>query len=216
MKKLEGKPAPKWNGLRIEIAKSRRGINDVSGFAFYHGRGAGYKPWDVFLGVPHNSATEHQVAHLVYHELMHTYGYKHHQYNDIPKSELERLFPDNLKLELKPDAVIRKKREPRPIEYGKFPIKIRMTRHTIDELESAEYGSYEDWCSDGKPERERGCHTVEICWRHKTTLELRNEDELREVFWAVDSGTFGIHCPGAQDRLWMELRKHIAALPKSN
>lgn len=105
--KCEGKPAPNWRGLRVKIEGRDGGYH--SGRAYYHGRGC---DWDVFLTLPRpvlrgtNWHTEHRkgkvqtyrvraLASLVYHELMHTYGYRHSQYNDIRAEDLERLFPDN-------------------------------------------------------------------------------------------------------------------------
>jgi hypothetical protein len=90
MKKLEGRPAPHWKGLRVAIGSRQR----YSGRAYLHGGGYGWSDWDVYLSLP-PEATERRTASLVYHELMHTYGYRHRQYNDIPAAELEALFPDD-------------------------------------------------------------------------------------------------------------------------
>ena len=40
-------------------------------------------------------ADEHDLAWLAYHEFMHSYGYNHSQYSNIPKAELDELFPEN-------------------------------------------------------------------------------------------------------------------------
>ena len=105
--KCEGKPAPNWRNLRVQIEGRDGGYH--SGRAYYGGHGI---DWDVFLTLPRptlkgtnwhterrkGEATNYRVrklASLIYHELMHTYGYKHSQYNDIRAEDLERLFPDN-------------------------------------------------------------------------------------------------------------------------
>ncbi len=89
MSKAEGK-LPFWKRCKIAIGNSKRGKYSVSGYAFYHGRG--YKPWDVFLGLPHEKCTVRTFADLVYHELMHSYGYKHTQYRDLTKAELNEML----------------------------------------------------------------------------------------------------------------------------
>jgi len=94
MKKLQGKPAPNWKNLRIKIGYTKR-WSYHSGHAFYGGYGHG--DHDMFLGLVkpdgNMTMTNHSLCDLVYHELMHTYGYRHAQYTDIPKREIVGLFP---------------------------------------------------------------------------------------------------------------------------
>ncbi len=69
-----------------------------------------------------------------------------------------------------------------------YPIKIRMTPAALGELSESECGRWED---NGRPDE--GCWAYLIAQRHRTVLELRTEEELREVYWAICSGTFQIH-----------------------
>jgi hypothetical protein len=106
MKTLEHRPAPNWRNLRVVIAG--RETNYAGGRSFYNGRGG---DWDLFLTIPrpvklgtHWASEQHKgksnflgvqrLASLVYHELMHTYGYKHSQFTDITEVELNKLFPE--------------------------------------------------------------------------------------------------------------------------
>jgi hypothetical protein len=90
MKRLERKPAPNWKNLNVKI--SGRPTGGWRGYAYYGGHG--YE-WDVRFTLGCNM-TEVGFAIAVYHELMHTYGYRHPQYNDLPFAEALLLFPDNV------------------------------------------------------------------------------------------------------------------------
>lgn len=111
MRTLENRKAPNWKNLRVKLAG--REENYHSGRAYYGGHG--YNDWDVFLTLPRcirkgthwatgddkgraNVYRIHELASLVYHELMHTYGYKHAEYNDILPGELAQLYPDNFEV----------------------------------------------------------------------------------------------------------------------
>lgn len=110
MRTLEKRKAPNWKNLRVKI--NGREEKYHSGRAYIGGRGG---EWDVFLTLPrpvkngtawHSEDKKgqpmfygtHSLASLVYHELMHTYGYKHSQYNDISEKELNKLFPEVIDL----------------------------------------------------------------------------------------------------------------------
>lgn len=112
MQSLEGRPAPNWKALRVKIANTKRN-GYHSGYAYFNGYG-GHKEWDVFFGLckPDSpmTMTNHTFCSLVYHELMHTYGYEHSQYSDIPKNEILKLFPDEVPLPLA--KVATKEKEP--------------------------------------------------------------------------------------------------------
>ena len=90
MQKIEGKPAPRWKGLSIKI-QSR--LHGTSGRAFYNGLGY-IDDWDVFLSISPNT-TIYEFAYLVYHELMHTYGYSHKQYSNIKNNEMKLIISDD-------------------------------------------------------------------------------------------------------------------------
>lgn len=93
MRKLERRPAPNWKRLRVKIRSRAWGH---SGWAYYEGKGRAHgKDWDVLLSLSRQGCTIRQLALLTYHELMHTYGYRHRQFNDIPEQELQQLFPVN-------------------------------------------------------------------------------------------------------------------------
>jgi len=129
MKKLEGKPAPRWKRLNIRISYTKSG-HDVGGFAYYGGFNYGDQGEAVSLRFRHKDyfsrgqgdgwtkvfdkeangwrwepgkftkdadgrSTLHSAVRLVYHELMHTYGYKHSQYEDIRPDEVLKLYPEN-------------------------------------------------------------------------------------------------------------------------
>ena len=93
MKKLMGHSAPRWKLLEIKVQNKEYG---TSGCAFYGGCG---RDWDVFFSLC-PGLTEHDVAWIAYHEFMHTYGHKHSAYSNIPKTELNVLFPDNKLVEI--------------------------------------------------------------------------------------------------------------------
>lgn len=209
MKKLERRPAPNWPRLRIAIGNRSRAY---SGRAYFHGNGRGWgSDWDVYLSLPPD-ADERGTGSLVYHELMHTYGYRHGAYNDIPDAELAELFPENKPLgpPLKPKP----KPKPKPVEYGKFPVKIRMTTRTMDELRHSEEGSWEDWNNGAWSPKEiedeyPDGHPFEIAGRHKSVLEVRTLGEAETMYESLRSSTFSLHCPDACDRVMCVLAAHI-------
>ena len=96
LKKLEGKPAPNWKRLEVKIGNTKR-YGYHSGHAFYGGIADYVGQADVYFGLCKPEAsmtmTNHTFCSLVYHELMHTYGYRHKQFTDIPKQEILKLFP---------------------------------------------------------------------------------------------------------------------------
>lgn len=113
MKRLEKKPAPNWKRLRIKI--QGRNENYHTGRAYFGGNG--YYGWDIFLTLPrpivrqdlvwdrdgkHNRYTARSFVKIVYHELMHTYGYHHNQFEDISQEDLEKLVPENYNLPAEP------------------------------------------------------------------------------------------------------------------
>lgn len=81
--KHEGK-MPWWDDLNIHIRKKR---SSFSGRAFL-GNPLGYKEWGMFLSMATDISVE-QIAQLFAHELMHNYGYKHHQFNTHPLTQKE-------------------------------------------------------------------------------------------------------------------------------
>ena len=87
--KFEGK-LPHWSTLRVKvIRRNGRGKSerDVSGMACV-GKPTIYrkKDWDIRMSI--NTLADLQwVAQVFAHELMHSYGYRHHQYTRYPLEE---------------------------------------------------------------------------------------------------------------------------------
>ena len=84
--KHEGK-MPWWDDLNIHIRKKS---------ASYSGRAFLNKPWSKEWGMFLSMATDinvETIAQLFAHELMHNYGYRHHQFNTNPltKKEVEQV-----------------------------------------------------------------------------------------------------------------------------
>ncbi len=125
MAKTEGRMR-RWKELVVQIGYTRD--SRVRGWAYLGNANSGPVYWrrsafgrqengvkiepgkqcpDVLLRLPEPRqiqndeiwrADEHDLGWLTYHEFMHSYGYNHKQYTDIPKKELAMLFPDNRKL----------------------------------------------------------------------------------------------------------------------
>lgn len=119
MTKLEARPAPNWKHLRIAL----RGTTNtyVRGYAYYHGRGA--YAWDVHLTLP-AGIREQRLAWLVYHELMHTYGYKHKQYTDARDHELAAWFPEDRAIRLAADVKPKAKASVQEIRHQRVVVKL--------------------------------------------------------------------------------------------
>ena len=95
MRKLERRSAPNWAGLRIAIRGKSHGW---SGRAYHNGVShwtTKYSErWGVFFSI-NERMTTFEFAVAVYHELMHTYGYNHSQYNDISHKEVASFIEVN-------------------------------------------------------------------------------------------------------------------------
>lgn len=85
MVKLEGRKAPNWESLRI-VVRGRKRASYTTGSAYLHGRGN--HRYDVVFTLP-RELSERRFAWIVYHELMHTYGYVHSQYTDLSERQLD-------------------------------------------------------------------------------------------------------------------------------
>lgn len=68
-----------------------------------------------------------------------------------------------------------------------FPVVIRMTPEQVAELVESEEGAYADDTEAGRP-LEAHPHTV--AQRFRWRLEIRNDAEAQEMYFAVCSGTF--------------------------
>jgi hypothetical protein len=99
MAKAEGKLRT-WKHLKIKIVYSRSG--GTSGWATYSGYGMLLRlekpsPRRLYKGEPQRCFVR-SLVHLTYHELMHSYGYRHKQYGEIPNREILQIC-ENLGLD---------------------------------------------------------------------------------------------------------------------
>ena len=81
---------PHWSTLRVKvITRNGRGKpqRDVSGMACV-GKPSIYRKWDWDIRMSINTFADMEwIAQVFAHELMHSYGYKHHQYRRYPLEE---------------------------------------------------------------------------------------------------------------------------------
>lgn len=96
IRKVEGYDAPNWKHLRI-LVRGRDQGNYVTGRTVLGGRRSG--PWDVCLTIPRPNVSARLVLYLVYHELMHVYGYRHGQFVDLTEAEQAKIIPDDYALQ---------------------------------------------------------------------------------------------------------------------
>jgi hypothetical protein len=101
-----------------------------------------------------------------------------------------------------------------------FPIVVRFAPHHLEELRESEHPSWEDHqernqtfegVSDpvaGDPARYGRTHAYDILGRHPGRIEMRDLDEVAEIYYSAASGTFQIdrtdeedpNQPGVRDR----------------
>jgi hypothetical protein len=69
-------------------------------------------------------------------------------------------------------------------------IKVRVAKPALEEFKASEFGSYEDAdCPDTG-------HVWCILDRHSAAIEIRNNDEAAEVYYALVTGTFALRDKG--------------------
>lgn len=80
-----------------------------------------------------------------------------------------------------------------------YPIKVKASADFINELSLCENGRYEDALTareEGDEERIRlnryDCTFGDFAHRYKTQIEVRNRDELYELWYALTTGTIGV------------------------
>jgi len=76
----EGK-LPQWNALKVAIRNKSYGYSGRAYLGKVYGEG-----WDMFLSVSDGLGLA-KLSQLFAHELMHSYGYNHHQYNRDPLTD---------------------------------------------------------------------------------------------------------------------------------
>jgi len=81
-----------------------------------------------------------------------------------------------------------------------YPLKIKAPKYFIEELKSAEYGRYEDACCAREKNdvelieaNNYDCVLVDFIDRWKTQIEVRNDQELCELYYALASGLIGLY-----------------------
>ena len=76
-----------WNTLKIEIRHKSHGFSGRAYLGKVYGNG-----WDMFLSLSKGTSLR-WLSQLFAHELMHSYGYDHHQYAKWPltKKELDKI-----------------------------------------------------------------------------------------------------------------------------
>lgn len=72
-----------------------------------------------------------------------------------------------------------------------YPLFVRMSAHRIEELRECELGSWEDR-TDDEPAQFGTTHVYDILGRHRHKIEMRDADEVAEIYYAAISGTFQI------------------------
>lgn len=80
-----------------------------------------------------------------------------------------------------------------------YPLILRASRKLVEEFHGCEFGRYEDACvarERGEGEDYPTFVGCEILDRRKEGIEIRDEVELREIRWAIGSGTIGLESWG--------------------
>lgn len=101
-----------------------------------------------------------------------------------------------------------------------YPIKLKSSSNFIQEFYSCEYGRYED----AQNAREAGDQELietndyqvvacDFLERHKSVIEVRNDAELRELYYALASGTIGYRGRTAHaNTLLDQIRERVQAI----
>lgn len=94
-----------------------------------------------------------------------------------------------------------------------YPIKVKASAKFLDDLYHCEYGRYEDAVSarednDTEAIEAEGYGLVycDFGKRFKTQIEIRNDAELSETWYALASGTIGLYNARTANRMLDELR----------
>ena len=132
MMTFERKPAPRWKNLSVHVRGRARKY--VTARAFYHGLGY-VDGWDVIFTIPNKDLPVRWFANLVYHELMHTYGYKHKQFTEISSKELEKLYPENYILQ---PALPKQKAAASPIWQKRYKVALASEKRWLTKHKRAE------------------------------------------------------------------------------
>ena len=101
-----------------------------------------------------------------------------------------------------------------------YPLKLKSSKEFIEELISAEYGRYEDACQARKENdiffikmNSYEVVAVDFLDRHKTIIEVRNDAEIKELYFALASGLIGIRGRARHaNKLLDKIRSHVETL----
>lgn len=95
------------------------------------------------------------------------------------------------------------------VEGATFPFYIQTIGAVIAEFKTCEEGSYEDSRHVEHADDTDGPHVYTILERHRSKIEIRNEDEAFTVYLAACSGTLQLYRLQAAKRICNELRKFV-------
>ena len=97
-----------------------------------------------------------------------------------------------------------------------YPMKIKCGKRFLEELLGCESGRHED--AEGAREAgdiesiEGNDYETVFCdfgWRHSTQVELRNDEELVEYYYALASGTIGLYACRAANTQLDKIREYV-------
>jgi len=88
-------------------------------------------------------------------------------------------------------------------------IKVKMSGDLIEEFQLCEEGAKDS--PDHNPP-----YAYDILGRWKSQIEIRTEKELREIWWALCSGTFKVHHTRAAANLGNKLKPHVKEVAEHN
>ncbi len=108
--KTEGK-YKRWRHLRVAIKPTRQ-QRGASGHAYYYGT---YMQVNVT-----KTQNRHRFIQVVYHELMHIYGYRHGNFSDVSYAEIESVFGPDADLPKTTDRPAKPRPDIRLVRYKRL------------------------------------------------------------------------------------------------
>ena len=97
-----------------------------------------------------------------------------------------------------------------------YPIKLKTSAKFLEELYHCEYGRFEDATNareaNDQEAIEGNNYELVFCdfaGRHKTVIEIQNDAELCETWYALASGTIGLYCCKHANTLMDQIREKV-------